>query len=268
MQTGTAPGASTTEQSRLDRLIETLTGLRERAREQDPENWWLRASEVITLGYAHLALDITDAIDAAGLPSDARVLDWGAGPGYLTYALESLGQKLTYYDFVYEHDAYNFVLSQLSCEKVFIGDEQVRLPFEDGSFDAVISFGVLEHVPDMPGSVAEALRVLRPGGLLFVYHFPNTFSWTEALAKALGKPFHDVKLTRAQLHELVAVEGTETIESSYRYLIPRNLTDMPRLRGWMSKHARGVYAFDAALTRVPGLRLLSTTHNLVVRKIG
>ena len=43
-----------------------------------------------------------------------------------------------------------------------------RLPVADASLDAVITQGVLEHVPDLPATLAEIDRVLRPGGL--VYH--------------------------------------------------------------------------------------------------
>jgi SAM-dependent methyltransferase len=43
-----------------------------------------------------------------------------------------------------------------------------RLPVQDASLDGVITQGVLEHVPDLPSTLAEIDRVLRPGGL--VYH--------------------------------------------------------------------------------------------------
>jgi ubiquinone/menaquinone biosynthesis C-methylase UbiE len=42
------------------------------------------------------------------------------------------------------------------------------LPYPDGSFDAAVSTQVLEYVADIPAVLAEALRVLRPGGRLFV----------------------------------------------------------------------------------------------------
>lgn len=45
------------------------------------------------------------------------------------------------------------------------------LPFPDASFDVVYSWGVLHHTPDTPRAIAEAIRVLVPGGriCLMVY---------------------------------------------------------------------------------------------------
>lgn len=49
--------------------------------------------------------------------------------------------------------------------RVVRGDVE-RLPFADGSVDAVVFFDVLEHVPHPDALLAEAARVLRPGGRL------------------------------------------------------------------------------------------------------
>ena len=43
-----------------------------------------------------------------------------------------------------------------------------ELPFPDRAFDAVCLFDVLEHLEDDRAALAEARRVLKPGGLLFV----------------------------------------------------------------------------------------------------
>ena len=39
-----------------------------------------------------------------------------------------------------------------------------HLPFADGTFDVVYSWGVIHHTPDTPRAAAEILRVLRPNG--------------------------------------------------------------------------------------------------------
>jgi ubiquinone/menaquinone biosynthesis C-methylase UbiE len=49
--------------------------------------------------------------------------------------------------------------------------DATRLPFEDGSFDAALSFIMLHHVGAWEDAVAELVRVLRPGGVLIGYDF-------------------------------------------------------------------------------------------------
>jgi ubiquinone/menaquinone biosynthesis C-methylase UbiE len=44
--------------------------------------------------------------------------------------------------------------------------DATQLPFRDESFDAVLSFIMLHHVIDWEKALAEAVRVLRPGGRL------------------------------------------------------------------------------------------------------
>lgn len=51
-----------------------------------------------------------------------------------------------------------------------------RFPFEDASFDGLVSFQVLEHVPDPSFSMREMHRVLKPGGLAFI---TVPFAWEE-----------------------------------------------------------------------------------------
>jgi len=54
------------------------------------------------------------------------------------------------------------------------GDAQ-RLPFGDAVADVVVAGEVLEHVPDLAATVAEACRVLRPGGTLVVDTIARTW---------------------------------------------------------------------------------------------
>jgi arsenite methyltransferase len=48
----------------------------------------------------------------------------------------------------------------------FIESEAEHLPFADGTFDVVISNGVIDLIPDKDAVVAELHRVLMPGGRL------------------------------------------------------------------------------------------------------
>ena len=61
------------------------------------------------------------------------------------------------------------------------------LPFPDGSFDHVYSWGVLHHSPDTPRAIAEVHRVLRPGGTatVMIYH---RHAWVPMTVWALHGP--------------------------------------------------------------------------------
>src|SRR5260221_9927416 len=49
-----------------------------------------------------------------------------------------------------------------------VGDCQQRLPYDDGYFDRIISIHVLEHLPNLPATIDEAYRVLKPEGIMSV----------------------------------------------------------------------------------------------------
>ena len=46
--------------------------------------------------------------------------------------------------------------------------DATQLPFQDGYFDCVYSFGVLHHIPEIDKVISEVRRVLKPGGRLMV----------------------------------------------------------------------------------------------------
>lgn len=63
-----------------------------------------------------------------------------------------------------------------------------QLPFENDSFEAVYSFGVLHHTPDIEAAVREVHRVLKPGGKAYIMLYHRD-SIVNAVHRALRLPY-------------------------------------------------------------------------------
>jgi SAM-dependent methyltransferase len=90
------------------------------------------------------------------LPGGARILELGAGDGWQANELARAGFQVTAVDVgPPSSDVQHFPVSRYDGRS---------LPFEAGSFDAIYSSNVLEHVADFGAIQREVARVLRPGG--------------------------------------------------------------------------------------------------------
>lgn len=104
-----------------------------------------------------------------------RVLDVGCGPGVLLPDLLDRG-----FEFWGVDAAPNMIKE---CHTSFGSEPQahfsvgsaVKLDFPAGSFDVVISAGVIDHIRDYEQAIGEMIRVLRTDGVLIVA-FPNFLS--------------------------------------------------------------------------------------------
>lgn len=95
-----------------------------------------------------------------------QVLDYGCGSGYGTYMLASHCSDIVGVDIApeaidYASNQYN--ASNLKYKRIN-NDNGTLLPFPDASFDTVLSFQVVEHIPDTHLYLMEIKRVLKPGG--------------------------------------------------------------------------------------------------------
>lgn len=96
----------------------------------------------------------------------ARVIDVGGGPGRQARHLLDRGYDVTLYDLVPKH------VDQAKARGVpaLVGDAR-QLPVDDLAADAVLLLGPLYHLPeatDRALALAEAVRLLRPGGVAVV----------------------------------------------------------------------------------------------------
>lgn len=138
--------------------------------------WWDESGTLHGLG---VLLDpvrvpfVSELLHNTGGAGGCRVLDLGAGGGSVATALDGNGHSVVALDPSLRSLQAGQAHGLASGSDVeFVGGEGEQLPFSDASFDAVLCLEVLEHVDDAGAVVAEAARVLRPGGV-FVFSGPN-----------------------------------------------------------------------------------------------
>lgn len=139
-----------------------------------------------------------------------------------------------------------------------VGDMRA-LPFDDDSFASVLSVQAIEHVPDPERAIAEARRVLRPGGVA-VFVTPNRLTF--GLPDEIVDPYHHVEFAPDELRSLCEGSFREvslfSLFGSRRYLawvetereqLRRVLRlDPLRLRRWLPRSLRKAI-YDLGLRR-------------------
>ena len=160
------------------------------------------------------------------------------------------------------------------AEGRFVEASVTDLPFENESFDAVYSHGVIHHVHETEKAVAEFHRVLRPGGvaLVMLYHraslnyYFNIMFVRRALALTLLMPGGTTFAARVsgESKDLLAAHRQLLREHGARYLIDRDLflshnTDGPGnelSKAFTREEGRALFAsFDHVETTIRFLNL-------------
>lgn len=177
----------------------------------------------------------------AELGASGRMLDIGTGPGHipLLVAARIPGSRIVGVDLSANMLA---IAERHKAASAFADRIEFRLadakglPFADQSFDAIFSNTILHHIPDPRPFVAEAWRVLRPGGVFLIrdlfrpeseaaverlvaeHAADATPEQRELLANSLG-----AALTPGELRDLVRElgldrEGVEVVVDSDRHV--------------------------------------------------
>lgn len=115
------------------------------------------------------------------LPVGARILEGGCGLGDVVHALNRAGYAADGIDYAPKVvQAINAAWPHLNVRE---GDVR-HLPADDGHYDGYWSIGVIEHFPNGYEAIAqEMLRVLRPGGYLFL-SFPSFNRFRQSRAES------------------------------------------------------------------------------------
>lgn len=163
-------------------------------------------------------------LDASGGRSGLRILEVGCGTG----------QSLQ----IYAASARRHIGLDLSGEAVrraarayptsaWMQADATRLPLASGSVDVVAFSSVLHHLPDMPATLREAVRVAVPGGLIFAFD-PNLLHPAMLLFRHPRSPLYlsegvspdEQPLLPARLREAFAAAGIGAVRQRCQSAIP------------------------------------------------
>jgi len=151
---------------------------------------------------SRFADSLAAVVAASGAPGDT-LLDIGCGYGAFVLScrrqgLDAIGYELEAFEVAFARQRLQRIAPAADAGTVFQKGDAGRLPFADKAFSTVTLLNVLEHVPDYRAVLAEAVRVVRPGGRLLVvcpnyaafrreahYHVP----WLPFLPRAVASRY-------------------------------------------------------------------------------
>ena len=129
----------------------------------------------------HLKREYLRAVfDRHGVRPGARVLDVACGAGLIALPLAEAGYRVDGVDL--SEPSLEAARRRAPDAATFRRGDATALDADDASYDAVLLFDMLEHVEDPAAVIAEAGRVVRPGGVVLFNTFNQTpLAWLVAV---------------------------------------------------------------------------------------
>lgn len=181
-------------------------------------------------------LEFLDQTDV--LKRDDKVLEIGCGIGSVVFELSKQGFDITGTDI--SSEAISYGLKKYGDVRLEVQPAET-LPYDDESFDVVLSFDLFEHIAQIDRHVSEVRRVLRPSGF-YLFQTPNKYSnaiyetlWTKSLQ---WRRYHPSLHSPGQLRRRLAGHGFET---RFIKMNPINEFTLKKLKklgpiGWIIRH--------------------------------
>lgn len=167
--------------------------------EVEQSHWWYIGRRRIIAGFVEqICREVTDR--------RPRILDVGCGTGANLLLLSKYGQAE---GVDVSEDALAFCRAR-GLEKVTLGAGE-EMPYEDGTFDLVTAFDVVEHMDDDLAGLKEMRRVLRPGGRVLL--FVPTFMFLWGLQDDVSN--HRRRYRLPELRRVLEQAGFEIERSTY-----------------------------------------------------
>lgn len=166
----------------------------------------------------------------------ASALDVGAGLGQFTAAVAPYAHEITPLDIGPK------LVQKLSTRWPLAKcGSATELPFSDESFDVVVSSECIEHTDEPLTAIREMVRVLKPGGYLFL-STPNwLWRWSITVAEALGvRKFAGIEnfLRRSEIKREFQSLNVEIHRADGLHILPFQFSPIHPLLRFCDRHAQ------------------------------
>lgn len=167
---------------------------------------------------------VLEPVAAALGPPAGPLLDVGGGTGNYARALASRGWAPV----VVDHSSEMLRRAAAKALPVAVGDAS-RLPLPDRSVGSVTMISMLHHVPDASTALADACRVVRPGGAVAVVAFAREHldvHWVSRYFPTATAFFHPAHHPLDQLRS--ALPGAQLVPLHYRDVVDGSMAALCR----------------------------------------
>jgi SAM-dependent methyltransferase len=221
--------------------------------DQHPFDWTpADASAEIRSVVSPSLADLIETLDA-----NAMVLDVGCGPGRVLGFLAQRGVRCIGLD----RSRVSLNLAVKRYKRPGVVADNLQLPFKNGCADLVISDGVIHHTEDPLAAFQENLRVLKPGGQMYLavykpsgrypllYKFPGALirlgvshAWTRPLVFLAQIPYFAIHFVRSR--------GKRTWSGArnlfFDYFVTPRVAFLPRqaVEDWCARQGGRVVRYD------------------------
>lgn len=183
------------------------------------------------------------------IPKNSKVLDIGCGWGFTTAMIKKIRPDLTVIGADLEqHKTWN-KYEKYGCKYV-ISDAEDMI-FDNNSFDAVISFGMIEHLNENK-FIKESHRILRNNGMNFIFNLPNKYSINEFLADMLKIGYHEKRYDFKSIKTLLKRYDIREFNIEKEFFIPAQIGKIsPFLGEVFNKSYRMINLIDTIIKKTP-----------------
>jgi SAM-dependent methyltransferase len=187
-----------------------------------------------------------------------RALDVGCGTGALAERLTGAGYEITGVD---PSEGMLEVLRSRAPGVTAVRGSGTSLPFDDDSFDVVLTVATLHHIADpdaVRATLGEMVRVARPEGRIVVWdHNPRNPYWGRLMARVPQDTGEERLVPEEELLRGLRAAGAEIVCSRQLGFVPDFVP---------ARAVRGAAIVERVVERLPLARRLCAHNVIVARK--